>query len=99
MRLTRRCRGPFAGTRGISLVEVSGDSGTTWRQARATPPLGLSTWIRWTVDLDDVRLGTRIALARATDGTCTSQTPAENGSFPKAATGYHRANIEVLPIA
>jgi len=36
-------------------------------------------------------------LARATDGTGAPQPPEENGSFPKGATGYHRAHIEVLP--
>jgi DMSO/TMAO reductase YedYZ molybdopterin-dependent catalytic subunit len=37
----------FAGTRGISHIEVSDDGGTTWREARSTPPLGSSTWVRW----------------------------------------------------
>ena len=86
----------FAGSRGISHVEVSNDGGITWREAVATPPLGPSTWVRWAVDWADVSSGTHPMLARATEGTGQPQTPEEHGSFPKGATGYHRVKVEVL---
>jgi DMSO/TMAO reductase YedYZ molybdopterin-dependent catalytic subunit len=85
----------FAGSRGISRVEASADGGATWRDARTRRPLGSSTWVQWGVAWDDVSPGTHLVLARATDGTGAMQTAQENGSFPRGARGYHRAQIDV----
>jgi DMSO/TMAO reductase YedYZ molybdopterin-dependent catalytic subunit len=85
----------FAGGRGISRVEASLDGGTTWRQVETRAPLGSSTWVQWATRWDDVSPGTYTVLARATDGTGVLQTPEETGSFPRGATGYHRAMVEV----
>jgi len=38
----------FAGTRGISKVEVSTDGGTTWKTAQIKDPLSKYTWVLWT---------------------------------------------------
>ena len=85
----------FAGSPGISRVEASLDGGTTWREARTTTPRGLGTWVRWALDWDNIPPGCQEVLARATDGTGALQTPEEHDPFPKGATGYHRAKIEV----
>jgi len=85
----------FAGSRGISRVEASLDGGTTWREAGTRAPLGSSTWVQWAVEWDDEPPGTYHVLARATDGTGALQMPAETGSFPLGATGYHRASVDI----
>jgi DMSO/TMAO reductase YedYZ molybdopterin-dependent catalytic subunit len=87
----------FAGSRGISRVEASLDGGATWREARLKPPLGSSTWVQWSTDWDNLSTGTHSVLARASDGTGALQTPDEHDPFPRGATGYHRATIEVHP--
>jgi DMSO/TMAO reductase YedYZ molybdopterin-dependent catalytic subunit len=85
----------FAGRRGISRVEASLDGGATWREARLKPPLGSDTWVQWSADWDDVAPGLHKLQARATDGTGALQPPDEHDPFPRGATGYHHATIEV----
>ncbi len=86
----------FAGSRGVDRVEASQDGGTTWREARTRPPLGSSTWVQWTLAWDDVPAGDHEVRARATDGTGALQTSNDDGSFPKGATGYHRARVHLI---
>ncbi len=51
--------------------------------------------MQWTVAWDGVPAGVHEIRARATDGTGALQTSNEDGSFPKGATGYHRARVDV----
>ena len=85
----------FAGTRGISAVEWSVDSGKSWRQANLESPLGPLTWQRWTATWSPDREGIYTLLARARDGTGQVQTSEAMGSYPRGANGYHSIIVVV----
>ncbi|MGQ0797850.1 MAG: molybdopterin-dependent oxidoreductase, partial [Methanobacteriota archaeon] len=79
----------FAGDRGISLVEVSVDGGTTWQAAALkVPALSGTTWVLWTFDWAPPAPGAYRVLARAHDGVGTIQEPTRASPFPDGAAGY-----------
>ncbi|MFN2389007.1 MAG: molybdopterin-dependent oxidoreductase [Actinomycetota bacterium] len=85
----------WAGTRGISKVEVSLDGGESWRAARLKDPVSPISWrlwaYRWTPELP----GTQVIACRATDGTGVVQTARRTAPHPAGATGYHTVEVEV----
>jgi DMSO/TMAO reductase YedYZ molybdopterin-dependent catalytic subunit len=85
----------FAGTRGISRVEVSTDDGTTWSIATLVPPLSDQTWVLWHWLWHPTGPGFYTLRARATDGTATLQTPVERGTVPDGATGWPTVHVLV----
>lgn len=87
----------FAGTRGISKVEVSIDNGATWTDAKIKEPLSLYSWVIWAAELNlsnqqqrEYRL-----TVRATDKARNVQTSEIREPFPDGATGYHMINLQV----
>ena len=75
----------FSGRRGISRVEVSTDSGSSWREATLEAPLGPYTWAFWSYDWTDVpSTGQTQVFARATDGT-GERTPTHHPPPPPAS--------------
>jgi DMSO/TMAO reductase YedYZ molybdopterin-dependent catalytic subunit len=85
----------FAGTRGISRVEVSTDDGTTWSIAILVPPLSDQTWVLWHWLWHPAGPGFYTLRARATDGTGALQTPIERGTVPDGATGWPMVRVLV----
>ncbi|HEY3109155.1 MAG TPA: molybdopterin-dependent oxidoreductase [Chloroflexota bacterium] len=86
----------FAGDRGITRVEVSGDGGQSWREARLLPAMGPFTWVRWTIDWP-LTPGAQAAFkVRATDGTGALQTEESTPPFPDGATGWHTVSVRAL---
>jgi DMSO/TMAO reductase YedYZ molybdopterin-dependent catalytic subunit len=85
----------FAGTRGISRVEVSTDDGTTWSIASLVPPLSDQTWVLWHWLWHPAGAGLYTLRARATDGTGAVQTEVERGTVPDGATGWPRVHVLV----
>jgi DMSO/TMAO reductase YedYZ molybdopterin-dependent catalytic subunit len=85
----------FAGTRGISRVEVSPDGGSTWHDASLTPPLSNQTWVLWKWIWHPAAEGRYTIVARATDGTGALQTPVKRGTVPDGATGWPSVHVLV----
>ena len=79
----------FAGTRGISKVEVSTDGGTTWKTAQIKDPLSKYTWVLWTAGYIPPNQENYKIVVRATDKSGKTQTTEMNPPFPNGATGFH----------
>jgi DMSO/TMAO reductase YedYZ molybdopterin-dependent catalytic subunit len=79
----------FAGTRGISKVEVSTDGGTTWKTAQIKDPLSKYTWVLWTAGYIPPKQENYKIVVRATDKSGKTQTTDMNPPFPNGATGFH----------
>ena len=85
----------FAGIRGIHRVEVSVDDGATWNVASLVPPLSDQTWVLWNWRWYPSRTGLYRLVARATDGTGSTQTPVQRGTVPDGATGWPSVKVLV----
>src|SRR6058998_2313213 len=87
----------FAGDRGISLVEVSTDGGSTWNAA--TPlkvPLSGLTWSLWKyTPTGPLSGGSHRIVARAYDGTGLIQDSVPEPPFPSGAKGYDSITLLV----
>jgi DMSO/TMAO reductase YedYZ molybdopterin-dependent catalytic subunit len=85
----------FAGTRGISKVEYSVDSGSSWNEAGFDAPLSPLTWVIWQASWTPSSEGSYTLRVRATDGAGKPQDKTEAGSFPSGASGYHSIRISI----
>ncbi|TMC77844.1 MAG: hypothetical protein E6J09_06165 [Chloroflexi bacterium] len=85
----------FAGSRGISKVEVSTDGGKTWGQATLETPPGALTWRRWIFKWTPSASGTMKLAVRSTDGTGNTETPISRDPYPDGATGYDSADVNL----
>jgi len=85
----------FAGSRGVSRIEVSTDGGRSWADAELEPALGELTWRRWAFRWTPPAVGVHRILARATDGTGQLETSVRRDPFPVGATGYDTADLAV----
>jgi DMSO/TMAO reductase YedYZ molybdopterin-dependent catalytic subunit len=86
----------FAGTRGISKVQVSLDNGLTWKDASIKEPLSPYSWVMWAAELNiptEQQKEYKLTV-RATDKTGNVQTSAIREPFPDGSTGYHMINIQ-----
>lgn len=86
----------FAGARGVSKVEWSDDSGTTWRPADLDPPISAFSWRFWKAQWRPSRPGGYTLTVRATDGSANSQESTATNSFPTGSTGLHSVAVSVL---
>jgi DMSO/TMAO reductase YedYZ molybdopterin-dependent catalytic subunit len=85
----------FAGTRGISKVQVSIDSGATWIDATLKEPLSPYSWVMWASELslpDQQEDEYRVSV-RAIDKAGNVQTSEIREPFPDGSTGYHIINV------
>jgi DMSO/TMAO reductase YedYZ molybdopterin-dependent catalytic subunit len=85
----------FAGSRGISKVEISFDGARTWQTAKLEAAAGPLTWRRWSVQWMPPGTGTHTLQARATDGRGDTETPVSRQPFPNGKTGYHQLQVNV----
>jgi len=85
----------FAGTRGISQVEVSIDGGDHWGAAQLAAPLSPYSWVFWTYDWTVSKTGRYTLLVRATDGAGKLQTSIEQDPAPDGASGLHEITVTV----
>jgi molybdenum-dependent oxidoreductase-like protein len=85
----------FAGSRGISKVEVSSDAATTWQDATLEAPAGPLAWRRWTFRWTPPGTGTHSLAVRSTDGLGNLETPIRRDPFPNGSTGYHQVQVSV----
>jgi len=86
----------FAGDRGIRAVEVSVDSGKTWREAKIVenPSPGGLSWVLWKLAWTPVS-GAYQLIVRATDGMGEVQTEDGAPELPDGASGWHRVTVGV----
>ncbi|MGH7612355.1 MAG: molybdopterin-binding oxidoreductase, partial [Candidatus Dormibacteria bacterium] len=77
----------FAGTRGISSVEVSLDGSRHWRPARLEPPPSPSVWTRWSYSWTPAG-GFYTLAVRARDGSGRYQRSGQSSTFPSGASAY-----------
>ncbi|MFW5895981.1 MAG: molybdopterin-dependent oxidoreductase [archaeon] len=83
----------YAGTRGVSSVEVSLDGGDTWRAAEVSDPLpGDDVWRQWRDEYASPgRKHEVVARAIEADGTVQRREPRD--PFPEGATGYASRSV------
>ena len=77
----------FAGSRGISGVQVRVDEGP-WQDAQLRSPLSETTWVIWRYDWP-FTAGDHIFEVRCAEGDGTPQIEKEQGNRPDGATGVH----------
>jgi DMSO/TMAO reductase YedYZ molybdopterin-dependent catalytic subunit len=85
----------FAGSRGISKVELSFDDGKTWRQVDLLPPTSPLSWVFWTTTWQADTTGPQSIQVRAYDGSGQAQIAEQTDPFPSGATGYHRISVRI----
>ena len=85
----------FAGSRGISKVEVSDDGGKTWQSATIETPLGPLSWRRWTLRWTPPGTGSFKFAVRSTDGAGNTETPVPRDPYPNGSTGYDIADVTI----
>lgn len=84
----------FDGNRGISEVDVSVDSGSTWHVAILKRPLSQMTWVLWEYAWQP-KPGSYIILVRAIDQAGNVQNPTEEPTAPDGASGYDSISVTV----
>ncbi len=85
------CGVAFAGTRGISTVEVQINGGDWQAATLHTPPLSDQTWVQWR--LDTTQRGALTIIVRTVDGSGTPQIESKQPQFPDGASGYHTVQL------
>jgi Mo-co oxidoreductase dimerisation domain len=85
----------WAGTRGVSRVEVSSDDGQSWRPADLEQVAAAPSWCRWKITLK-LSPGVYPLTVRATDGTGQIQDAMYRPPHPSGASGYHRIVVMVV---
>ncbi len=86
----------WAGTRGISRVEVSLDEGRSWEPAQLNTPLSEVAWMQWAYRWVPSARGTQAILCRAADGTGDVQERTARRPHPSGASGYDELEIDVI---
>jgi DMSO/TMAO reductase YedYZ molybdopterin-dependent catalytic subunit len=84
----------WAGTRGVSRVEVSIDDGHSWRAAELEQVADTPAWRRWKITLE-LLAGVYPLTVRAIDGTGRVQDATYRPPHPSGASGYHRIVVTV----
>lgn len=84
----------FAGSRGVSGVEISADGGRTWFPASVKEALGVSCWQFWVAEWTPPAPGDYTLKVRAVDGRGVVQ-PGRRRRLPDGAEGYHEVLVRV----
>jgi DMSO/TMAO reductase YedYZ molybdopterin-dependent catalytic subunit len=85
----------YAGTRGVSRVEVSTDNGATWTEATLSEPLPgdpRDAWRQWVYRYDPPD-GKHVAVARMYDAEGNVQTREQSNPYPRGASGWVRETV------
>ena len=85
----------FAGSRGISKVEISFDGGRSWDTTQLRRVLSRLNWMPFTYVWTPPGPGTYDVRVRAYDGDGVVQDATERDSFPDRTTGIDRRMIKV----
>src|SRR5258708_4008969 len=84
----------WAGTRGVSRVEVSINDGRSWRAAELEQVADTPSWRRWKITLE-LLPGVYPLSVRAIDGTGRVQDATYRPPHPSGTSGYHRIVVTV----
>ncbi|MGC1185039.1 MAG: molybdopterin-dependent oxidoreductase [Candidatus Dormiibacterota bacterium] len=84
----------YAGTKGISQVEVSVDGSRSWTKADLRAPLSPYAWTLWTFPWNPAA-GFYTLRVRARDGQGNYQLPGQGNSYPNGASGYQQLTVLV----
>lgn len=84
----------YAGSRGISKVEVQVDEGPWAAAVLRTPALSPFTWVQWRYDWP-YQAGQHTFRVRAYDGAGVIQVSERQPSRPDGATGIHEVTVDV----
>jgi DMSO/TMAO reductase YedYZ molybdopterin-dependent catalytic subunit len=84
----------YAGTKGISQVEVSFDGSRTWSKADLRTPLSPYTWTLWSLPWKP-NSGFYTLRVRARDGAGNYQRAGQGNSYPSGASGYQELTVLV----
>lgn len=84
----------YAGTNGISQVEVSVDGSRNWARAELRTPLSPYTWTLWSFPWNPAA-GFYTLRVRARDGQGNYQQPGQGQSYPNGASGYQQLTVLV----
>jgi len=85
----------YAGSRGISKVEISFDGGKSWDETELRRVLPRDDWMPFTYVWTPPGQGIYDVRVRAYDGDGVAQDATERDSFPDGATGIDRRMIKV----
>lgn len=85
----------FAGTRGISAVELSTDGGRNWVPTVLKAPLSALTWTLWSLSWTPDREGAYTLQVRAGDSDGKLQSSSVAPSYPDGASGLHTVRISI----
>lgn len=88
----------YAGTRGISKIEVSLNNGQIWSEGLLEPIKEPYSWARWAYLWNAKEVGRFSLIVRAVDGLGQPQVEQQSGSFPNGSTGYHRVWADVVEV-
>nr|MDQ2658989.1 molybdopterin-dependent oxidoreductase [Verrucomicrobiota bacterium] len=80
----------FAGTKGVSRVEVSTDDGKNWADATIDYPGTRLTWVLWSYHWQPENPGDYSLTVRATNGDDELQTFDEKRPFKSGTSGFHK---------
>jgi DMSO/TMAO reductase YedYZ molybdopterin-dependent catalytic subunit len=84
----------WAQHRGVSVVEVSTDGGTTWKQAELHGTVSPDTWRQWTLPWNATP-GKHTIIVRAADTTGEVQSSRPVPVVPDGAEGWHSITVTV----
>ena len=85
----------YAGSRGISQVEYSANSGATWQRASfVEPAIGGDVWVRWEGTFSLAASSSAVLMARSIDASGVRQREDYTITQPDGGTGIH--SIEVI---
>jgi DMSO/TMAO reductase YedYZ molybdopterin-dependent catalytic subunit len=85
----------FAGTRGISAVEIRTDEGASWTKATLEVPVSTASWVFWHFEWIVPQAGSYTLAVRATDGTGALQSSTEQDAAPDGASGIHEITVTI----
>jgi len=78
----------YAGTRGVSRVEMSTDGGSTWADAALSEPIeGIDVWRQWIHEYDHPG-GSHEVVVRVYDGDGRLQPKEQRDAFPRGPSGW-----------
>ncbi|MGI8609568.1 MAG: molybdopterin-dependent oxidoreductase [Candidatus Dormibacteria bacterium] len=86
----------FCGTRGVSAVQVSIDSGQTWSEASLREDLGRNAWRYFDWNWSTPTTGRHTVVVRVRDGKGDWQETSYDDIVPKGSSGLHRVTINVV---
>jgi DMSO/TMAO reductase YedYZ molybdopterin-dependent catalytic subunit len=84
----------YAGTRGISAVELSLDGSRRWSRAKLETPLSPYSWTLWSLPWQPGP-GFYTLRLRALDGQGNYQQPGDDQTYPSGASGYQQLTVVV----